>query len=560
MDGLPPRDGAGSTELQGAGRAPTPSLDPTGKSEAPGVPAQGTQEPAAPGRPPPPEPLPGLGPWRRGRSIRFQQQALSAQAQALREMAMPGTEAHTLAEETLKLLSPPVPGSTVQPPGDPALVAGSQGAALAPPQQGRDRGSVPAGGAAVGFLQPQTPGLAPSGPVRSAPTPQGAERVSTNALLMDLAGPSAPTRRRFSLPMLAFLVCVLLPTLGAMVHAYGVAADLYVSESKFLVRGKSSGGGSTLLGALMAGGTVTSQSLEALAVQEFMISQDAVAALDRTIGLRGIYSRPEADWLARLPDDASPEDLVEFHRGMVHARIDSMSGIVTLRTFGWRPEDARNLAESLLLQSEQLVNRMNERIQEDALKTARTEVALAETRVADIRDQLTRFREVEKQIDPGQATSALLGIVTNLEGQLVQVKAEMAEIRAFMREDNPRLVNLRARASAIERQIAAERSKLTGQETARDGTFAQMISEYEKLQMKRQFADVGLASATTSLEQARVDAERQRLYLVRIVQPNLPAEALYPRRWLMVISTAAVALLGFGIMALLVAGVRDHIE
>lgn len=76
--------------------------------------------------------------------------------------------------------------------------------------------------------------------------------------------------------------------------------------------------------------------------------------------------------------------------------------------------------------------------------------------------------------------------------------------------------------------------------------------------MDRAFAEKQLATALVALEQARSDAQRKQLYLERIVQPNLPDIGLEPRRIRSVFATLLVGLLTWGILSMLVAGVREH--
>jgi capsule polysaccharide export protein KpsE/RkpR len=63
-----------------------------------------------------------------------------------------------------------------------------------------------------------------------------------------------------------------------------------------------------------------------------------------------------------------------------------------------------------------------------------------------------------------------------------------------------------------------------------------------------------------SYEKAREEQQKQQLYLVTIVRPTLPEEAIYPRR---VIGTAivfAVLLVLWSMIALIVGLIRDHME
>jgi capsular polysaccharide transport system permease protein len=87
-----------------------------------------------------------------------------------------------------------------------------------------------------------------------------------------------------------------------------------------------------------------------------------------------------------------------------------------------------------------------------------------------------------------------------------------------------------------------------------------MIAGFERLTLQREFADRGLASALASLEQARIEAQRQQLYVVRVIQPQLSEEALYPRRWLLIASVLVASLLSYLIGQLVAATIKDHIN
>ena len=57
---------------------------------------------------------------------------------------------------------------------------------------------------------------------------------------------------------------------------------------------------------------------------------------------------------------------------------------------------------------------------------------------------------------------------------------------------------------------------------------------------------------------ARLEAQRQQLYLETIAQPNLADYPLYPRRVVSFIVVFATCLLAYGLAWLLVANVREH--
>jgi capsular polysaccharide transport system permease protein len=62
----------------------------------------------------------------------------------------------------------------------------------------------------------------------------------------------------------------------------------------------------------------------------------------------------------------------------------------------------------------------------------------------------------------------------------------------------------------------------------------------------------------SALEGARNEAQRQQLYLETIAKPSLPDGPLYPRRFRGILTTFVLGLVAWGILSMLVAGVREH--
>ena len=103
-------------------------------------------------------------------------------------------------------------------------------------------------------------------------------------------------------------------------------------------------------------------------------------------------------------------------------------------------------------------------------------------------------------------------------------------------------------------QLTAQRARLTGGA----GSLAPAVAGYERLAVDRDLANRAYASALQSLETARLDAQKQHVYLVRVVEPNLPVKSTYPKRAVTVLGVFGALLLAYGIGWLIVVGVREH--
>jgi len=353
-----------------------------------------------------------------------------------------------------------------------------------------------------------------------------------------------------------FWALVGLPTLIAGVYFFGIASDLYLSEVKFVVRGPSKAPTSAV-GALLGSTGGHALSDDTLVVHDYLMSRDAVRRLEREDDLRALLGRPEADLISRFPGvfywRKDFEQLYWAYSRFVSIEIDPTSGVSTLQVKAYRPEDAQRIAQALLTFSEQLVNALNERARHDTLGVFQREVDSTEGEIAKIQNQLTAYRIQQRMLDPKSAAAGPIELLAQMNGQLANAKAQLAEVTKNA-PNSPQVPLLQTRIGSLEKLINEERSKITGN----DNSVATAVAEYERLDVQRLLAEKTLASALSSLEAARLEAQRQQLYLETIARPNIADYPLFPRRFFSFATVLVTCLLGYGIAWLLVAGIREH--
>lgn len=352
-----------------------------------------------------------------------------------------------------------------------------------------------------------------------------------------------------------FLLVVGLPTLLAMIYFLIIATPRYVSEARFIVRQANQSTPSSLGVALQGVGLSSTQS-DAFAVHEFINSRDALVLLGRRYDVAAILNPPGADAFSRYPrfwDSRSEEGLYKGLRRFVTVGFDSTTGISTLRVEGFRAADARNLNEALLSGGELLVNRLNDRARADAVSEASMARDEARAKLSDVQNQLTAFRNSAGFIDPELSARESSSLIGGLMATVAQLRADRAQL-AGEAPQSPQLPILDGRIAAYERQIESERSKVAGASTS----LAPRVGVYADLQLQLELADRELTQATSALLTAQQEARRQKLYLDRIVNPNLPDTPAEPRRWIAVLTVFASSLMIYAVGWLVWAGVREH--
>ena len=353
-----------------------------------------------------------------------------------------------------------------------------------------------------------------------------------------------------------FWAIVGLPTLIAGVYFFGIASDLYVSEVKFVVRGPAKAP-VTAISAMLQSAAGSSASEDTYVVHEYLMSRDAVRRLEQEDDLRSLFGRPEGDLITRFPGilfwRKDFEALYKTYGRFVSVQIDSASGVSALVVKAYRPEDAQRIARGLLTFSEELINALNERARRDALAVFQREVDTTEQKIARVQSQLTAYRVQQKMLDPKSAASGPVELLALMNGQLANSKGQLAEIIKNS-PNSPQIPLVRTRIASLEKLITEERAKITGD----NNSVVTALSEYERLDVQRLLAEKTLASALAALESARLEAQRQQLFLETVAQPNLADYPLYPKRVNSFATIVVSCLLLYGIAWLLVAGVREH--
>lgn len=353
------------------------------------------------------------------------------------------------------------------------------------------------------------------------------------------------------------LTFVWLPSIVSAIYYFFIASNLYASEARFIVRTPSRMQ-SIGLSSLLQGTGISRAQDDVFSVQDFVMSRDALLKLQEKIDLRKIFGRPEADLMARYPnvlDHSSVEDFFRYYKRRVTVTYDTTTGISTILVKAFRPEDAQMIANELLKESEMLVNRLNVRAHENAVRDADTDVHLAEDRVAQAQHDVLEYRTRESLLDPNKSSGALFDTLSKMQAELTAERTRIAELERTS-PDSPIRSTLEANMTVLEAQIDSQRAKLAGG----GNSMAPKISEYDRLMLRQDFASRELASALASLEAARAEARRQNIYLDRVVEPNSPDKAEFPKRIRTVLTIFLCCFMAYSIVRLLISGVREHTQ
>jgi capsular polysaccharide transport system permease protein len=357
----------------------------------------------------------------------------------------------------------------------------------------------------------------------------------------------------------SFVALVIVPAAVFSLYLFLLASNQYVSEVQFAVRGSIE----RLPGTDSLGATATlaymNSNQEVYAIADYIRSPSAVGDVDGAVDLRRVFRAGGADWISRLRNEASAEDLLRYWNSMVSVTTEPASGLVSVAVRAFTPQDAVDIAAAIRRNSEALVNRMQKRPRTDLVEKSQAEVRVAREQAAQARAAVTRYRNAQANVDPLDTARSVAGNVAELSRELVALDVELTTAKTTMGPNAPNIANLEGRRDSVKEQIRGLERRIASAD-ASDRTAAALLVDYDRLEIERALAEKQVSVAERILDQVRAESNRHQVYIDVIEGPTLPQSALFPERGTMLAQIITVLMAFWGVIVFAVASVGDHTD
>lgn len=372
---------------------------------------------------------------------------------------------------------------------------------------------------------------------------------------------SAQPRRRHWLILGSFLALVVLPTLIWAWYLWARASDQYVSTVGFSVRQDKSTPAIDLLGGLSSfagGGSGSASDTDIL--YEYIRSQDMVEKIDADLDLRSRFSRDwPHDFVFAFNPEGHIEDMTDYWQRQVKVLYDSSTSLITLNVSAFSAEDAQQIAAAVFKQSSDKINQLSTIAQEDATRLAKAELDKARDELTTTRQAMTAFRMKSQIVDPQADLAGQMGVLSGLQAQLAEALVAHDMLIENARPTDHRVTQSQQKIDALRRLIDQERGKFGAEGQGPAGeSYAQLMAEYEKLAVDREFAEGAYRTARIAYETALAEAQRQSRYLAAHIEPKVAQSSTEPRRLWLLCMVAGMLLAGWSILVLIYYSIRDR--
>ena len=169
------------------------------------------------------------------------------------------------------------------------------------------------------------------------------------------------------------------------------------------------------------------------------------------------------------------------------------------------------------------------------------------------------FNSDEKVINPEQKATSEEAIVSGLNQKLANREAELTRLSSFMQSNSMKVRAIRSEISSIKTQVLRQQKKWkqTNPETGKSVTT--LIQDTTQFSTELALAEKIYETAITGLRVAKRESKQQQRYLEVIVSPQLPDAASKPEKISSIATVFLSFFMGWGIISLLIASVKDHL-
>lgn len=357
----------------------------------------------------------------------------------------------------------------------------------------------------------------------------------------------------------SFLLIVVIPSLLWATYLWTRASDQYVSSVGFSVRKEQMTPSIDLLGGMLPlGGSGGASDTDIL--YEYIRSQDMVEKIDNQLDLRQRFSRDwPSDFVFALNPDSHIEDMTKYWQRQVKVLYESSTGLITLNVSAFTPEDAQQIADAVFKESSSKINELSTVARDDATRIAQSELDKAREELTATRQAVTSFRMRTQIVDPQADLAGQMGVLSGLQAQLAEALVAHDLLTENAKPTDQRVIQSQQKIDALRRLIDSERGKFGAESAGSAGeSYAELMADYEKLAVDREFAEGAYRSARIAYETAKAEAQRQSRYLAAHIQPRVAQSSTEPNRpWLLFV-VFGLLLVGWSILVLISYSIRDR--
>ena len=349
---------------------------------------------------------------------------------------------------------------------------------------------------------------------------------------------------------------VIIPTIIFGFYMILITPNRWVAESKVVIKDVYPHmTGATALGFIINELNPISRE-DAFFLKEYIYSYDMFEYLNHRIKLCKLYRHGVWDPFSRLFRNTSKEEALEYYKSKVAVILEENSGVLTITTQGFNPQNAQIINKAILERSEWFLNDISQKIAKNQKLFFDSQVKVALTNMQKAQQAMITFQTEHNIIHPLAQTESGTKLVANLMAELAAQEAELKALGCYLTNNAPQVISLENKIDGLKKQIDQERKMVAGGDTkALNSAFL----KFQNLEIEEKLAEEVYKSTLALVEQNNLNSSKQFRSLVIISAPTLPEKAVLPKRLYNLLLFFILVTAVYGTIKLILTSIKEHV-
>lgn len=251
--------------------------------------------------------------------------------------------------------------------------------------------------------------------------------------------------------------------------------------------------------------------------------------------------------LDEKPEDRDPLNAaVDVLGKMVGVSSDRKTGAITLRVDYKDPEMAAKIAGAY-------IEELRKILEEKALTVAKANRIFLEKQLVETENELkdklrllASFQRKEKVIVPEEQVKGSIELYSELVSRKIALQVKLRELESVLSPSSPQILALKEQIKAIDRQLYEIENSAGNSAIPSLGSAPEKISRYTSIYIKVKGLQAKYETLLKLYEQARMEEQKNRIYVEVIDPPSVPDVPAKPKKKL-IVAVAGVSSLFLGV-------------
>lgn len=252
----------------------------------------------------------------------------------------------------------------------------------------------------------------------------------------------------------------------------------------------------------------------------------------------------DLDLLNQFPgiDAKTPElkkrILVGLLRKALKSKEDTKTGVITISFELISPELAQKLTNQVVVILDNLLADKSLTANRKKREQLDRQVGEQGKKLSEYQQQMATFQRQTALLNPAAQAGKAVDAYTSMIQQRMELELQLATAQASYSSDNPRIMLLKNQLENLERQIETVRNQVNGDLPSLKMAPENLI-KYQNLTRDLEIATKIYAGLLASLEQSKLESDKEQIYIEILDRALLPLEGK-PSRTMVVISIMTI--------------------